>query len=568
MEVFSGNNVLTEVYCHFESSAKSDSDDMEEDDDSSKKVADCFRACVAILNCAGKVDESNIEGLRTHIVDEISKSTDMSEEQRIKANFSPSFSLLCAWGMTEDVALCLASSIKLYFEGGGTNDASFTRKSKRTQRRGKKSNAEGSLPTLDIDVCLGILGHILKGSYPASASARASILNSKTAFDAISSALLTAKSAAERGMKKKNTTDAQLSVATIRHMGIAIEVYGRLLIHKESMRGDMPMKLSTDLKSLMTWATNTVAPFLQKLVRRQDNNTLRDLDLSSIMSVGSPITSPGPRRRSRASFPIDEDIGDASFISANTVEDKSKFTSTRAAAVTAISSVVSTFAEWLTLRQTGDSFVSKQISELCQLLEVSDDKTVRKVLLPLLFHVSSISLRNEEDSAMLFKSVLLSMKSVEPSDTEQEIISRSMAVVLSLREDSRLKKVVTTVIHVIRTVVVEAEEDRDDESMVDIPFIDKMGLFMRKVFESVLNGKRSSLILAQCLLEESKASSVRECLFKELDAHSKKTPALQKILDKWTAEKSPSKDETLTVNDNMDKENSHINEIQAEPVAA
>ena len=91
---------------------------------------------------------------------------------------------------------------------------------------------------------------------------------------------------------------------------------------------------------------------------------------------------------------------------------------------------------------------------------------------------------------------------------------------------------------------------------------------MRKVFESVLNGKRSSLILAQCLLEESKASSVRECLFKELDAHSKKTPALQKILDKWTAEKSPSKDETLTVNDNMDKENSHINEIQAEPVAA
>lgn len=197
MQVFTGN-VLTDVYCHFESKL----DDENLDD---AKSTDCFRACVAILNCAGKVDESKIEGLRTHIVGELSKA--MPVEKRMKPNFSPNVALLCAWGMTGDVAQCLASSIQLYFEGGADDElnASFTRRSgpsrKRKQRGKKKADADGKLPKLDIDVCLDILGHILKGSNSASVSARESILQSETAFSAIASALQTAKAAAERMMK-------------------------------------------------------------------------------------------------------------------------------------------------------------------------------------------------------------------------------------------------------------------------------------------------------------------------------------------------------------------------------
>ena len=210
MDVFAGD-VLTEVYCHFKSKFENDGS---ENDESHQY----FRACVHILNCAGKVDESKIEGLRAHIIGELSESWDMPEEKRARANFSTNVALLCAWGMTEDVARCLASSIRLYFEGGADDaDASFTRKStgsrKRKQRGSKNRGAAATetLPTLHIDVCLGILGYILKGSYPASASTRESILKSETAFNAIASALQSAKTSAERMMKPQAVSCITLS---------------------------------------------------------------------------------------------------------------------------------------------------------------------------------------------------------------------------------------------------------------------------------------------------------------------------------------------------------------------
>ena len=202
-EVFSGN-VLTEVYCHFEAK-------FESDDPGDAKMVDCFRACVAILNCAGKVDEAKVDGLRSRIVDELSGAGGAPSTRRARADLSPNVALLCAWGMTGDVARCLASSVAQYFAGGAADeaDAGSARRSgasgKRKQRGEEQAAADETprLPNLDIDVFLGILGHILKGSYPGSVLARESILKVETAFDALASALQTAKSAAERMIKPR-----------------------------------------------------------------------------------------------------------------------------------------------------------------------------------------------------------------------------------------------------------------------------------------------------------------------------------------------------------------------------
>jgi len=536
-EVFTGN-VLTEVYCHFE--AKFDSDDVED-------VNECYRACVAILNCAGKIDENKIEGLRVHIVNELSKSNDKPEEERITANFSPSLSLLCAWGMTEDVAQCLASSIKLYFEGGSDEElnTSTKRKSKRTKgKKGKKASKEdGTLPSLKVDVCLNILGHVLKGSYPASAAARTSILESEASFSAISSALLTAKSAAERIEDPSTSQHQDMNISSI-----AIECYGRLLIHRDSMKGDVPIKLSPELKSLMTWATDILSPSLLKMNRQEDNeNTLKDLDLSDISLISSPISA-GPKKKASGTSPQLGNIGDSSFMSTETDSINNQVLS-----VTAISSIIRIFAEWLQLRYTDDSFVSNQFIGLCKLLS-SNEKVVRKVMLPLLIHVAGIKLRNDGD-ATLFKTILMSMRKVDLSLTEEKLISQSMPSILSMRDESLLKAAMSTVIHVTRKVVVEA----DSESAV---FTDKVGIFMSKVLEVVFSGKKSSLILAQCLLVEPETSAVRECLLKEIQEHATKTPALQKLLG--TANKVETVEdedddmidnEKTVVNVDVDKEN-------------
>ncbi|KAL7466506.1 hypothetical protein ACHAXS_006803 [Conticribra weissflogii] len=202
-DVFSGN-VLTEVYEHFASKFEN------EEDFEDSMLGDCFRACVAILHCAGKMDEVKIEGLRTRIVKNIASLNSISVEKRSKMNFSPSVSLLCVWGMTENVSQCLGSSITLYFGGdGGEHDVEYCQESKESKKRKSfaKVNAKGKsaqlLPQLDMDVCIGILGHILKGCFPASVSARENILTSETAYSAIEGALGMAQIAAENILKPK-----------------------------------------------------------------------------------------------------------------------------------------------------------------------------------------------------------------------------------------------------------------------------------------------------------------------------------------------------------------------------
>lgn len=218
--MFSGN-ILTEVYCHFESKFEHDDDDDECDDNddegrskNSHKVENTNMARLAILSCAAKMDASKIEGLQSHIIGELSKASDMSVEQRANANFSPIVALLCAWGKTDEVAECIASSISEYFTTSGADELStdFTRKldaSRKRKQRGKKQADAvlgNKLPKLDIDVCLGILGHILKGSYPASLSARDAILESEKAVSTILSALETARNAADRIIKKNSVS--------------------------------------------------------------------------------------------------------------------------------------------------------------------------------------------------------------------------------------------------------------------------------------------------------------------------------------------------------------------------
>ena len=575
-DVFS-DDVLAEVYRHFVSKF----DDVEMGDGD---FADCSRAVVAILNCAGKLEGGRCEQLRAHIFDELRKSRDLPSRQRAEADLSPNIALLCQWGMTMPVVRCLASSIRQYFDGDAdeTNDSSTTRRSgnyrPRRKQRGEDADAE-NLPTLHIDVCLGIIGHVLKGSNPASASLRASILESETALEAISSALQTAKGAAERMMKARIVSCADISFIMShrslsiphltfvfalqvmdgdsrlpRHLGASIECYGRLLIHKNSMKGDVPLQLTPELRSLMNWATDTVIPSLVKLADR--DNALMHLDVSGIMSVGSPISAP-------VSYGL---LDDSSFMderrSLNFLEDKSKCTSTRAAFICCATSVIRTFAEWMSIRFAGDSFVTERMSEICKLLECSD-KTVRIALLPLLFHTSIICLNIDGDAA-LFERVLLSMRNVDLSQTEEEIISHSTSVVLAQR-DERLSKVTMSAIIRVTLAILAKTEENDDASMTESPFNEKVGLFMWNVLEHVLKEKRGSLLLAQCLIDEPKAAAVRGPLFKELDARSPKTDAMDKILRRWAWENS-SKDTIRAPHD--DKENSNVNHIHAESIGA
>ncbi|KAL7548520.1 hypothetical protein ACHAWF_011800 [Thalassiosira exigua] len=566
-EVFEGN-ILTEVLCHFESRLEQPVGNVEAD-----KMADCHRACVAILNCAGKMDEAKIEGLRSHILQQLTRSSDMQTERRWGAHLAPGMALLCAWGMTEEVVQCLAASVSGHFvDDSDGQDVGYVRKSDASRKRRsrgtgrKQDRTDGVLPNLDVEVSLEIIGHILQGSYPASESARQSILESETAFEALASALSLAKGAAERLLKPQTVDrDVMTSFAMIRSVGISLECHGRLLIHKEVTKGQIPINLPSELKASIIWVTGTIVQYLTKLVDRQDAS-LRDLDLSSIM--GSPMPSPdsgaAPRRKSnRISSPNVTNIGDASFISergSNVFEDRAGFCQARTTAVVAMNSVLSTLVEWLSLRCTRDRFAADQVGKLFKLIECLD-VAVRKALLPLLIHIAISSLKNQGDPTLL-GDILLGQKIVDPS--EIEIVSHSVATAMSLRDEELGLAAASAIVHACKVTVDRAEAEEGGVSLLDI-----VGECMRNVVNQAVRKKQSSLLLAQCLANEPKSSLVREALFAEIESNSPKSEALKYILCKtrrlgWVADDSTKHNATSP----EDEENNDVNKVCIEPILA
>ena len=521
MEVFSGN-VLTEVYSHFESKAV---DGLEDD-----KMAACSRACVAILNCAGKMKETEIEGLRAHVIGELAKATDMPPEKRMRVNFSPNMALLCEWGMTEDVAQCLAASILPYFMFDNWEEMPKT--SKKRKQRGKKAVKE-VLPQLDIETSLGILGNILKGSYPSSLSARDSIVRSESAFTTISTALQSARTAAKKIIKAQQVDESQVSIAKIRHIGNAIECYGRLLIHKEAMRGEVPMRLSPEAKELLAWVTDNIIPSMIKSVAvAEEGNSLSKLDISAISGIGSPMACDDPPRRKSNRRSARE--SDVSFLSSdqatlNTLQEPSQYTSSvNAVSIASASSVLSTFAEWLSICGA-ESFLLIHISKWCQVLGATDNIKTRESLLGSLFHVALRCLKDDRD-ATLFKELLLHLKDVDPSTKEKKIILDSLSIISSLRDDQIATQALATIIYVTRSIIVEAEGNND------VKFLDMVGPGMKEVLLSILNNKRSRLLLAKCLLNEPKVSSIRESLVNEIKDISPMSDALAEIVRELSGE--------------------------------
>lgn len=281
------------------------------------------------------------------------------------------------------------------------------------------------------------------------------------------------------------------------------------MIHKCAMTDNIPVQLNPALRALMIWATDTAFP---SLVEPLGQDYTLDLNLSRIGSRDSMNTAY---------------LGELSFMGEIKFNKKveKNFSSTQAAIIIcSASSVIRTLAEWLSIRLVTDSFVMEQMSKLCRLLACAD-QPVRKALSGVLFHAAIICLKIGDEA--LFVRVLHSMKNLDDIVTEEEIAAYTISIVSAESCD------MTAIIFAIQTIVCQAN---NDPSMAIMPFIDKIGKFMWNILLHIFSMKRSSLLLAQCLVNEPKAWAVRDLLFKELDDNSHKSNALDKVLLRWASE--------------------------------
>ncbi|KAL3788032.1 hypothetical protein HJC23_008376 [Cyclotella cryptica] len=525
LDAFSGN-IVTEIFCHFENK-------FDDSSNESIKWDACFRALVAILNCAGKMDGKKFEGLRAHIFAELDKSWDSPPEQRSKANFTPYVSLLCAWGMAEELAECLALSITNYFAGGGDKQP--------PRKKTRGSNIHSSLPLLHIDVCLSILGHTLQGAYPALVVARDCILKCEAGLNAIVAALRKAEEVAVVSLRAIGPPTLEVDDELVKNIGKCIECHGRIILH--NIGNDFPVTLPAEALDLINWVSESIVPALIKLIGQ--NNTLRDLDISGISGVDSPMNSPisthAPRRRSSrySSFQhMSLRLSDATLPecgSYNVYQEHSKFTCTIAAAVSCIRSVVLIFAEWLSICRVCDTSIMSYPVKWCEVLK-SSDENVRKALLPIFSRVALLCLTISGNSAMLDE-ILAYVQDADLPRAEQRILSSFSCGLVSLQGQEKCEVAIASIVRAICSSFQQFELN-GDEPTIPSSILARMTPGIKAILLSLLSDNRGSLILAQHLQDDTIANPLKAKLLEEVATHAPKSAALNKILRQWAMDQT------------------------------
>ena len=199
LKSFSGT-VLTDILSYFENKAL----DHENSNEILTKSLqnDCYRVCAALLRCAGFLDPKHVKGLVNHISSSLhSHSMFASAEASALSTraMSNHLALLCLWGMTEDVSVCLSSSLTSAFDDGHgesldllspVSDKSKKRKNGRGSSAKKNSIVanDSMLPSLPGDVAIAVLGDIFRGSEPSSIAARECLIENTKACKALDDA--------------------------------------------------------------------------------------------------------------------------------------------------------------------------------------------------------------------------------------------------------------------------------------------------------------------------------------------------------------------------------------------
>ena len=136
-----------------------------------------------------------IDGMATYLSSTLENIGRMNPLEADKINLAPHIALYCAWGMHEDIASSLASSIKfpnmddLAIEIDVEKDNSPTSITRGKRKIGDVSIDSSMIPEVPIRVALKSLDNILRGDDLCFAFARKSILSSSTACSCIQKSL-------------------------------------------------------------------------------------------------------------------------------------------------------------------------------------------------------------------------------------------------------------------------------------------------------------------------------------------------------------------------------------------
>jgi len=286
---------------------------------------------------------------------------------------------------------------------------------------------------------------------------------------------------------------------------------------------------------IITWVSKSIVPSLTKLI--DQGNALRDLDLSGISGIDSPMHSPDltSQRKSsrnssspRMSLGLTSNAGCGSF---HEYQDQSKFVFAIRAALSSMTSVVLVMADWLFVHHVSLKSIPNTLVNWCQLLRYSEIKAHDSTLLYLFCRIGLLYLR-KGDSA-LFDAVLTCVEHSQlTTEEEQEFASFTCRGFVSLHNEIHCKLGIASVVKKICTSTQKYNLDENEREM-ETSILDRVSPGIKALSMALVSDKRTSLILAQHVSDLSDAS-VKTDLFNMISTHASKTAAMNAILKKWS----------------------------------
>eukprot|EP00339_Tiarina_fusa_P025462 CAMPEP_0117012226 /NCGR_PEP_ID=MMETSP0472-20121206/10337_1 /TAXON_ID=693140 ORGANISM="Tiarina fusus, Strain LIS" /NCGR_SAMPLE_ID=MMETSP0472 /ASSEMBLY_ACC=CAM_ASM_000603 /LENGTH=1300 /DNA_ID=CAMNT_0004715245 /DNA_START=89 /DNA_END=3991 /DNA_ORIENTATION=+ len=271
---------------------------------------DGFRTCAGILRCVKALPNRATDRILSFVSDSM-RTIHRGDEYSL-ALVSSHLSLLCSWGMTDEVAALLAASIESAFSDDRTNFLSPIsdlekplRSSRACLSHAREVNIFEAL-VFPVQILRPIIDAILEGKNPSSAAIRESIVDSVVATTAVDTALGQGPVFAERMLVADPTIGRTLKESEIEFILWSCEAYGRFALHREAQKRD-EIRLNEQAKKLLTWSTDHVVPAL--VGAQSGESELRDImNLSRISNVSeslimpdSPSVASPPRQRANLS---------------------------------------------------------------------------------------------------------------------------------------------------------------------------------------------------------------------------------------------------------------------------
>lgn len=324
-----------------------------------------------------------------------------------------------------------------------------------------------------------------------------------------------------------------MSDELIRNIGRCIECHGKLLLHKACKIKEMTTNLSEEATLLINWISEDVVHSLTKLVGQ--DNTLRELDISGISGIDSPIKSPdaitrrdGSRNSSFPRMSLGLSHSSAVRSSINVYQDSN----TIRIAVTSMKAVLIVISSWLSICRSklSQESVINSILNWFSVIKCPDE-SVRMVLLPLFSRIALQCLSNGE--SLLFDEVLACVEDAEWADDDKQSFALILCGSLMLLQDDAFKSGVSCIVRKIRSNT-SRHDLNDDNQDICMTILEKLSPVIRFMFMKLIDDNRGCVILSQLIIGDTSILG-RTDLIKQILSHATKSKRLDEVLKEWDA---------------------------------